>query len=79
VIGAVVDWGQILDVVWTSASAGIGVTMVFAIAIHGATRVMDMSRDGRTLEAGLYGALAIVALAAVVAAVVLGIIVMTRK
>ena len=79
VLASVVDWEGIRDVVVVSLGAGIGVTAIFAVAIVGATRVMDMSRDGRALEAGAYGVLAVLAFAVVVAAVVFGIVVMTSK
>lgn len=78
-LAVVVDWEKLLDVVIVSLVAGIGVTAVFAVAILGATRVMDMSRDGRAVEAGAYGVLAIVSLAVVIAAVVYGIVIMTSK
>ena len=79
VLAAVVDWEGILDVVIVSLVAGIGLTAIFAVAILGATRVMDMSRDGRVVEAGAYGVLAVVSFAVVLAAVVFGIVVMTSK
>ena len=76
---AVVDWGALLEVVWTSLLGGIGVTAIFAVAILGATRAMDMRQDGNTVAAGVYGVLTALALAAVAVAVVLGILVMTQK
>ncbi len=78
-LAAIVDWEGILDVVIVSLVAGIGVTAIFAVAILGATRVMDMSRDGRTVEAGAYGVLAVTALGVVIAAVVFGIVIMITK
>lgn len=78
-IASVVEWDKLLDVVIVSLVAGLGVTAVFAVAILGATRVMDMSRDGRALEAGAYAVLAVVSLAVVIAAVVYGIVIMTSK
>lgn len=78
-IASVVEWDKLLDVVIVSLVAGLGVSAVFAVAILGATRVMDMSRDGRALEAGAYAVLAVVSLAVVIAAVVYGIVIMTSK
>jgi hypothetical protein len=77
-LGAV-DWDALLQVVWVSLLAGIGVTLTFAIAIYGATRALDLSRDGRLAEAGMFAAVAAVALLAVGAAVVFGIVVMADK
>jgi hypothetical protein len=76
---ATVDWDAVLEVVWVSILTGIGVTAVFAIAIYGATRAVDLSRDGRVAEAGLFAAVAVAALIAVGAAVIFSIVVMTDK
>jgi hypothetical protein len=75
----VVDWGALLEVVWTSLVGGIGVTAIFAVAILGATRAIDLRQNGHGAAAGAYGVLTGVALLAVAAAVVFGIIVMTQK
>jgi len=78
-LDAIVDWEALLQVVWASAAAGIGVTVVFAIALVGATRAVDMRRDGHALEATAYAALAALAAAGVAAFVVFAIVVMTDK
>ena len=78
-IGSVVDGDALVQVLWVSLVAGIGVTASYATAILGATRAVDLSRSGRTGEAAIAGLLAAVAVAVVVAAVVFGIVVMTHK
>jgi uncharacterized membrane protein len=78
VIGAVVEWGDLGKVVVASLVAGVGVTTVFAISIHGAVRFVDSRRDGRPLEAWGYATLTTVSLLVCVTALVLGIIVMSR-
>lgn len=75
----VVDWDALLEVVWSSLLGGIGVTAAFALAILGASRAVVHSREGQAAAAGAYGVLMAIALAAVVAAVVFGIVVMTQK
>ena len=45
---AVVDWGALLEVVWTSLLGGIGVTAIFAVAILGATRAVDLRQRRAT-------------------------------
>ena len=75
----VVDWGALLEVVWTSLLGGIGVTAMFAVAIFGATRAIDLRQNGNGAAAGAYGALTAVALLAVAVAVVFGLLVMTQK
>jgi hypothetical protein len=77
-IGAV-DGHALLEVVWVSFVAGIGVTAAWAAAILGAARSADLSRNGRTGEAAVFGLLAVLGLAIVAAAVVFGIVVMTHK
>ncbi len=75
----IVDWGALLEVVWTSLLAGIGVTAIWAVAILGATRAIDLRQNGNAVAATAYGVLTAIALAAVAVAVVFGIIVMTQK
>lgn len=74
-----VAWGDVLDVVWVSVAAGVGVTAAFALSLLGATRAVDLRRDGNAGAATVYVALMLVAGAVVVAAVVLGVAVMTHK
>ena len=59
--------------------AGVGVTLIFSLAILGASRFVDLSRDGRSAGAIAFGALAVVALLAALVAVVVGILVMAQK
>ena len=75
----VVDWATLGKVVAAALVAGIGVTGFFALTILGATRSVEMRRDRRGVEAGGYAALGLLGAAACVAAIVLGIIVMTTK
>jgi len=79
VLATVVDTGALLKTVVAAFIAGVGVTLIFSLAILGAARFADLSRDGRRVAAASFGALAIVALAAAAAVVTIGIIVMTRK
>ena len=75
----VVEWDLILQVIYTSLSAGIAVTIAVSFAILGATRAADARRDGDTLDAIIFSAIFVLGLAACAAAVVLGIVVMTSK
>ena len=75
----VVEWSAVLDVVWTSLLAGVGVTAAFALAILGATRTAEMRRGGHAVAAGAYLALLALSLAGVAAAVIFGSVVMTQK
>ena len=78
-LATIVDWHTLGEVALASVLAGVGVTMAFSFAIVGATRMVDMRRDGRGIEAGAYAALMILGLLATGAAVAFGVIVMTKK
>jgi len=78
-LATIVDTQALLKTIAASFIAGVGVTMNFSIAVLGASRFADMNRDGRPAAAVAFGLLGVVALLAAGAAVVLGIIVMTRK
>jgi hypothetical protein len=77
VIGAIVDGGELVDVIWVSLASGLGVTGAFSVAIVGASRAVDLGRDGRSVEAAVFAVVGVVALAAVLTAIVLGIVVLT--
>jgi cation transporter-like permease len=78
-IAEIVDVGDLVNVVWTSLVAGIGVCIVFSLAIIGFARATDMRREGNGVATVVYLALALVAFVAVMALVVFGVIVMTSK
>jgi hypothetical protein len=75
----VVDWGALLEVVYSSLAAGVGVAVAFSIAVAGTTRFADEVRENRMTRAVLFGTLAALGLAICLAAIVLGIVVMTAK
>jgi len=78
-LATLVEGQELLETVVASLLAGVGVTAIFAIAIWGVGRFVDLSRDERTLAAGAAAVVAAAALVCVAAALVFGIIVMTRK
>lgn len=78
-LASIVDVDTLARVAAASFLAGVGVTTAFSLAIVGATRMVDMRRDGRGVEAGAYAALMILGLLASGAAVVFGVVVMTTK
>jgi cation transporter-like permease len=75
----VVETKELLQTVVASLIAGVGVTVVFSIAIWGVARFADLSRNERPLAAGAAATLAGLALAVTLAGVAFGIVVMTRK
>lgn len=78
-MATIVETGNLLKTVIASLIAGVGVTAIFSVAIWGGARFADLSRGGRPLAAGAAAALGVLALAATLAAVAFGIVVMTSK
>jgi hypothetical protein len=78
-LATLVDWGALLKTIVAAFISGVGVTLVFSVAILGAARFADLNRDRRPAGAAAFGALTFVSLAAVAGAVAIGIIVMTAK
>jgi hypothetical protein len=78
-LAAVVDGDALLQVLWVSASAGIGLTLVFSLAIASAARAGQQRRGG---SPGLALAWSVVSAGCGVlcaVAVALGVIVMLSK
>ena len=75
----VVDWGELLNVIWTSLVGGIGVTAVFAVALYGAVRATDARRNGALGLAVGYWTVMALAMALVLASIAFGVVVMTSK
>ena len=75
----IVETKELLETVAVSVVAGVGVTIVFSIAVYGATRFADLSRDQRPIAATAAAVSAVIAFAVCVAAAVVGIVVMTNK
>jgi Na+/H+-dicarboxylate symporter len=74
-----VDGHLLLQVVWVSVVAGVGISVLFSLVILGATRSGDARRAGRGGAASLYLALAVGAFALFAAGVVLGVETMLDK
>jgi hypothetical protein len=74
-----VETKELVQTVIASVVAGVGITVIFSLAIFGVARFADLSREERRVAAGAAAALAGLAAMATVAAVVFGIVVMTSK
>jgi hypothetical protein len=77
VIATVVDWDAILQVIWVSLLAGVGVTAAWGFALLGMTRALESGRDGRMGAVVAYAVIGLVGLATVVGAIVFGIVILT--
>jgi hypothetical protein len=78
-LATIVDTDALLQTIAAAFIAGVGATIIVSLAILGSVRFADANRDGRTVEAFLFGALALVGTLATVGAAVLAVIVMTTK
>jgi hypothetical protein len=78
-IGTVVEVQELWRTVVAALAAGVGVTVIFSLAIFGATHFADARRDRHPLASSAAAVLTVVCLAATVGSVVLGIFVMTSK
>jgi Na+/H+-dicarboxylate symporter len=74
-----VGLAPLLSAVLGALAGGLGVTIAFSLVILGITRSGDMRRVGRLGAASAYGTLGVLAAAAAVGIVVLGLILLTSK
>jgi hypothetical protein len=79
VLGAIVDTAVLAKLVAAALITGSGISAVFALAIYGGTRFVDLRRTGRALAASAFAGFAGLCLAAVTAAVVYGLVIMAAK
>jgi hypothetical protein len=75
-MAVVVETRELWQTVVASIVAGVGVTVIFSVAIWGAARFADLSRAERPLAAGAAATLAGLALLLTLASVAVGILVM---
>jgi hypothetical protein len=79
IAASVVEGHKLLQVIWVSLAAGVGLVAVASVGIFGATRASEERRDGRAFAASLYAALAVLAALGCAAGVALGVSVMLSK
>jgi hypothetical protein len=79
IVAKIIDGHAAWQAIWTAAVAGVGVTIVFSLAVLGATRATDLRRDDRPGQATLFAGLGLVGFAATIAAIVYAITLITTK
>ena len=79
VASALVDTHALLQLVYLSLVAGVGICVVYALAVLGFTRSPERRKANRPGAAALYGALAVVAIASCGWAVITGLTIMATK
>ena len=75
----IVETKELLQTVVFASVAGVGVTVIFSLAIWGVARFADLSQEERPVAAAAAAGVAALALLAVAAVIVVGVIVMTSK
>ena len=73
-IASIVDTDALLQVVWVSLIAGVGVPSCYGLAILGSTRALEFGRNGRPLEAIAFAVEGVLGLGVVVASIVFGLL-----
>jgi hypothetical protein len=76
---AVVEVGQIFEVIWVSLAAGVGITIAYSMVVLGTGRSAEARRSGRGGAAVVYGAMAVLFLAIFLGMIVLGVQIMLSK
>jgi hypothetical protein len=76
---AAIDTDALLELVWAAPLAVLAVTVSFGMVVHGTTRAIESSRDGRSMAAGMHAVVALAGAALFLAAVVFGLVIVTRK
>lgn len=77
-IATIVDTDALLQVIWVSIIAGVGVTAGYGFGILGTARTVELGRDGRLAEAILLAIVGVVGYAVVIAAIVWGILMLVN-
>lgn len=78
-VSAAIEWGKLLQVIWVSLIAGIGVTLVYSLIIFGSARAADARRGKATGAATAYGALTALSLLVFLGGLVFGVAIILNK
>ena len=76
---AAVNVGDLLEVVWVSLLAGVGVTLTFSLVVLGSGRSAEAKRTGRDVAAIAYATLAGLAFLVFIVGLVVGVNIMLSK
>ena len=76
---ASIDAGLLVQVVWTSLLAGVGVTTIFSLLVYAGARAGEARRDGDSTSAAVFGGIAMLMFLVFIGAVGLGVTIMLQK
>ena len=77
VLATIVDWDALGQTALAALLSGVGVAFSFSLAILGAARLSDPSRELGLAGIVVFGAMAVLGMIVTIAAIVFGLIVMT--
>ncbi|MBV9212516.1 MAG: hypothetical protein JOZ25_02605 [Actinobacteria bacterium] len=75
----IVEWHQLLQVVYGSLAAAVGVMIAFSVTVVGGTRFAEARRQSRSGQAGVWAVVTGAGLAVCAGAIALGIVAVTAK
>jgi p-aminobenzoyl-glutamate transporter AbgT len=75
---AAIDWAALGQAAWVSVVIGLGVLLIAAVAVTSSLRAQDARGPGGGSPA-VYGAVTVLCVIALAAAIVIGIYIMTDK
>jgi hypothetical protein len=78
-IATLVEGKALWQTVVASVVAGVGITFAFSLGIWGTGQFVELNRGERPAAAAVAGVIAALAFLCVAAAVIIGILVMTKK
>lgn len=78
-IASIVDTTTIGKVILYSLVSGVGIVVIFGLGVSSASAVLDALRQRRTIASAAWGLVTVACVAATLAAVVLGVVVMSHK
>lgn len=78
-MAVIVQTKELLQTIVASLIAGVGITVVFSVAIWGTARFADLSRNERPIAAAAAAGLAALASLATLGGVAFGIVIMAHK
>ena len=76
---AAVKLGDLVEVIWVSLLAGVGITAVFSLVVYTSGRAGEARRAHRSGEATVFAGLSVLFFAAFVFAVIYGMTIMLSK
>ena len=74
-----VDSAALLELAWAAPVAALTVVIAWGVVVYGTSRAGEARRDGQNAVAFLLGAMAAVGATVFVAAIVVGLIIITAK